>query len=45
MLGLGDVQWSEGRLGQSFFLFSHISGSASAVSACWGVSSTDLVAG
>lgn len=32
MLSLGDVQQSEGKLGQSSFLFSHISWSASALS-------------
>lgn len=44
MLGLGDVQWSKGGLGQSFFPFIHISESASVVCGFWDVSSTDLVA-
>lgn len=45
MLSLGDVQQSEGKLGQSSFLFSHISWSASALSECLAARSTDLLAG
>lgn len=44
-MGLGDVQWSKGGLQQSFFPFFRISESASLVTGCWDVSSTDLVAG